>query len=574
MQVKTSGLSTNESTMQWSPESAISDNLPYTSQMNGWNDAFTFNQSPTNLEWRNSSMSPPIFQLPEEEVWNAFTNLGTPGSSTSEISNSSALLPSFIQPLPMMMNPTTIEYLYVNGVFTLPNPPLQNALLQTFVECVLPSKPIIEWSAFMNAICNRDTDHGSISLLLFYAMMTSATTFVDIGYLQEAGYSTRQEAQEAFYHKSKLLYQSEYEPNTMIVVQALLLMTYRIETADGEDSRYWCSIAISTAQYIGLFRDIAGVKNIRLNPKFWKRLAWTCYMTDCQIALRLRCRPIIQKPVFCHQMLTEDDFDLYNLSAESLVQMFGYPLTHSVHVQRDLALMCVANAQLCASISEVLDLQNKETHHHGSFSSSSLPANPTETVDYDTRVSICESNLAQWASTFPSTIQTYSFESTSMKEEPAISLHRGLLHLQFYTAIAVFYQSHPLPSSNFCIPYAAQQITQIASELYQKKLHRRLPIVGVTAILVALIVSISEMKKEPTHEKGHAVQSFQLGLEVMSDLQDVYREANSITTWAMKVVDNVPFDGVPYSDRRISVTNPATHLPGLDFQVMSVPQVM
>lgn len=205
MQLKTTGLTTNESTIQWSPESVTSDSFRYASpQMSSWNDPYGLNPSPTNMEWRTSSLSPPIFPQPEEEVWNAFTNLGSPGSSVSETSSSNALLPGFIQPLPMMMNPTTIEFLYVNGVFTLPNTALQNVLLQTFMECVLPSMPIIEWPAFVNAICNRDTDHGSVSLLLFYAMMASATTFVDIGHLQEAGYSNRREAQETFYHKTKV----------------------------------------------------------------------------------------------------------------------------------------------------------------------------------------------------------------------------------------------------------------------------------------------------------------------------------------------------------------------------------
>lgn len=104
----------------------------------------------------------------------------------------------------MMMNPATIEYLYVNGVFSLPTTQLQNALLQVFVDCVLPTMPIIDWPAFINAICNRNSDHGSMSLFLFYAIMVSATTFVDLGQLQEAGYSTRQEAQEAFYTKAKV----------------------------------------------------------------------------------------------------------------------------------------------------------------------------------------------------------------------------------------------------------------------------------------------------------------------------------------------------------------------------------
>jgi hypothetical protein len=144
------------------------------------------------------------FVHPEDEVWNAFTNLGSPDSSASDMSSPGVLLPGFIQPLPMMMNPTTIEYLYVNGVFSLPTTQLQNALLQVFVDCVLPSMPIIDWPAFINAVCNRDSDHGSMSLFLFYAIMVSASTFVDLGQLQEAGYSTRQEAQEAFYTKAKV----------------------------------------------------------------------------------------------------------------------------------------------------------------------------------------------------------------------------------------------------------------------------------------------------------------------------------------------------------------------------------
>ncbi|KAJ5621906.1 hypothetical protein N7528_005138 [Penicillium herquei] len=499
----------------------------------------------------------------EDEVWNTFTNLGSPESPASETSNSGGILPGFIQPLPMMMNPTSIEFLYVNGVFTLPTIQLQNALLQAFVECVLPNMPVIDWPAFIKAICNRDTDHGSVSLLLFYAMMTAATTFVDVGHLQEAGYSYRQEAQEAFYQKAKLLYQAEYESNTMTIVQSVLFMTYRLETADGEDSHYWCSIAISTAQNIGLFRDIAGVKNIRLDSKFWKRLAWTCYMTDSQIALRLRCRPLIQGSVFCHEMLTEDDFEIYNLSPESLIQSLGYPLSHNVNVQRDLAMMCIANAQLCVSINEVLEIQSKGRNHQNQSPSSYNPAN-NEATDHHTRVAACEAKLATWASTFPSSAQTYTFEIDAMDDEPTVSLQRNLLHMQFFTTLAVFYQSQPLPSSKFCVPYAAQQIIRNASELYQKGLHRRLPIVGVTAILVALIIHISEMKKEPTQDRLQAIQSFQSGLEVMADLRDVYREADEITNSAVKIMDSIPLAG-------------GMHYPGVPgpgMPIMSLPQVM
>lgn len=345
-------------------------------------------------------------------------------------------------------------------------------------------------------------------------------------------------------------------------------MTYRLETADGDDSRYWCSIATSTAQSIGLFRDVAGVKNVRLNPKFWKRLAWTCYTTDCQIALRLRCHPIIHNSTFCHQMLTEDDFELYNLFPEALVQALGYPLSHSMNVQQDLALMFIANATLCVSISEVLDVQGKGRTRQGSFASASSPTN-AETADHSARVSAVELKLAEWASTFPSSIQTYSFETNNIDEENTLSLQRNLLHMQFYTTIAVFYQSQSLPSSTFCVQYAAQQITQIASDLYHKKLHRRLPLVGVTAILVALIIHIPGTKKADPQERAQAFQNFQLGLEVMADLQDVYQEAKQIMTWAFKILENVA--EVPFS-RAVQDVQSSSELGSC--LSMSVPQVM
>lgn len=346
-------------------------------------------------------------------------------------------------------------------------------------------------------------------------------------------------------------------------------MTYRLETADGDDSRYWCSIATSTAQSIGLFRDVAGVKNVRLNPKFWKRLAWTCYTTDCQIALRLRCRPIIHSSTFCHQMLTEDDFELYNLSPEALVQALGYPLSHSMNVQQDLALMFIAHATLCVSISEVLEVQGKGRTRQGSFTSASSPTHTDSAADHNARVSAVELKLAEWASKFPSSIQTYSFETNNVDEENTLSLQRNLLHMQFYTTIAVFYQSQPLPSSKFCVQYAAQQITQIASDLYQKNLHRRLPIVGVTAILVALIIHIPGTKKPDPQERTQAFQKFQLGLEVMADLQDVYQEANQIMTWAFKILENVA--EAPFSQVVQGVHASSELGSGLS---MSVPQVM
>lgn len=99
------------------------------------------------------------------------------------------------------MNPATIDYLLSNGALSLPSLPLQNALLQAFAECVLPTMPIIEWQTFLNAVNHQESGHSSVSLLLFHAVMFSATTFVGTEHLFKAGFSNRREAQDAFFQK-------------------------------------------------------------------------------------------------------------------------------------------------------------------------------------------------------------------------------------------------------------------------------------------------------------------------------------------------------------------------------------
>lgn len=149
---------------------------------------------------------PPIVSnhSPSENLWSAFTNIHPEESTHPVTLNPEGFLPSFIKPLPLTTNQNTLECLHSNGVFALPNAPLQNALFQAFEECVLPSMPIVEWQSLIQALHGAYGSHGSISLLLYHAIMVSATTFVDMHHLLEAGHSTRQEAQESFFQKARV----------------------------------------------------------------------------------------------------------------------------------------------------------------------------------------------------------------------------------------------------------------------------------------------------------------------------------------------------------------------------------
>lgn len=327
-------------------------------------------------------------------------------------------------------------------------------------------------------------------------------------------------------------------------------MTYRLDTADGDDSRHLIGVAISTALSIGLFQDISQAINFPYRQALWRRIAWSCHIMDCQIALRLRRRPIIQRADFCHQMVLENDFELHSLLSPQnpIISSIESNLSRNFSAQKELALIFIANARLSVCIRNVLDVQCKESQLR-SASASASPTTPTSTSpssstsedsDYSRSVYISERMLSEWANALPTSCQNNPSEPQDPDEEAAITLQRSLLHITFYTTIAVFHQSRLFPSSNFCVQHASRQITRVAFDLYRRGLHGRLPIVGVTGILVALVIHISEMKAPPSPQREEATKNFQLGLEMMANLRDVYSEANRITSWALKIIQQNP----------------------------------
>ena len=113
-------------------------------------------------------------------------------------------LPPFVRPLPSKIAPEDVQYLHAKGALTLPSTPLQNGLLQSYVEYVHPYMPLMDLHGFLNIVNRRDGLNGQTSLLLYQAMMFSATAFVDMKYLREAGYATRKAARKAFFQKTRV----------------------------------------------------------------------------------------------------------------------------------------------------------------------------------------------------------------------------------------------------------------------------------------------------------------------------------------------------------------------------------
>ncbi|KAF2995597.1 hypothetical protein E8E14_000395 [Neopestalotiopsis sp. 37M] len=151
-------------------------------------------------------------------------------ASSGRIANGTGIsqkhfLPAFIKPLPHRFGPTDLAYLAEKDALTIPDDELRNELLRIYIYVVYAFIPCVELGTFLGPIL-RNNGEEQVSLILFQAIMYVSVTFVDVEYLRARGYPNRKSAQKTFFNRVRLLYGLDCEPDRLVLLQALVLMTY------------------------------------------------------------------------------------------------------------------------------------------------------------------------------------------------------------------------------------------------------------------------------------------------------------------------------------------------------------
>ncbi|KAI8275564.1 Cutinase transcription factor 1 beta [Colletotrichum sp. SAR 10_98] len=461
-----------------------------------------------------------------------------------------AQLPAFVKPLPAKIAQEDVTYLHAKGALTLPALPLQNALLQAYVEYVHPYMPLLELYDFLATINAHDGLNGQISLFLYQAVMFAATAFVDMKVLREAGYPTRKAARKAFFQKTRLLYDFDYESDRLVLVQALLLMTYWYETPDDQkDTWHWMGVAISLAHTIGLHRDPAATSMPPRKQKLWKRIWWSCFMRDRLIALGMRRPTRIKDEDFDVPMLQEADFELEVLPEDNTVIPTECILLRDVAMQKELAALCISKAQLCICISHMLKAQYsvliRDKMRPENTVNSTMMLFPNKKLDNVESVTSVDLELMAWAETLPPICQYRPLTPLDVKNgRSTVAVQRTLLHMVYFTTISALHRPQFLPSSPVHAPTtsrqvqemsrlrvrdAAMHVTRMAAELHQLRLEKYLPTTGVTVILPAMIIHLLEMKNPVSQSRDRATRGFRQCMRVMEKLREIYAAADYAT---------------------------------------------
>lgn len=467
--------------------------------------------------------------------------------SSLEDPDASSQLPAFIRPLPAKIASEDVSYLHMKGALTLPSLPLQNALLRAYVEYVHPYMPLLELHDFLSAINSVDGLCGQISLFLYHAVMFAGTAYVDVKVLKEAGYANRKAARKAYFQKTRLLYDFDYESDRLILVQSLLLMTYWYETPDDQkDTWHWMGVAISLAHTIGLHRNPANTSMSPRKQKLWKRIWWSCFMRDRLIALGMRRPTRIKDEDFDVPMLEEGDFEIGPLADDVQVINHDCTLVRDVLMQQQLASMCVAKAKLCLCISQMLKAQYsvlvRDSERAENTTNSTMMLHPKKQINNMENVTDCDISLMAWVEQLPACCQYRALTPMDVKDGyRTIAVQRNLLHMVYYTTISALHRPQFLHASPMHAPTtsrqaqemsrmkvrdAASQITRMAAEMHQLRLERYLPTTGVTVILPAMIIHLLEMKNPLIQARDKAVRGFRQCMKVMEKLRDIYSAAD------------------------------------------------
>jgi hypothetical protein len=112
-------------------------------------------------------------------------------------------LPAYIRPSRPDFRHDDLDFLCRRGALSIPVGELRDQLLRSFVLYVYPFMPIVDLVDFMGAVDGNEAA-PKISLIVFQAILFSATAFVDLSLLQEAGYENRRAARADYYQKVKV----------------------------------------------------------------------------------------------------------------------------------------------------------------------------------------------------------------------------------------------------------------------------------------------------------------------------------------------------------------------------------
>ncbi|KAF4439497.1 Cutinase transcription factor 1 alpha [Fusarium acutatum] len=217
-----------------------------------------------------------------------------------------------------------IRLLQLEGAFSFPSKPTVENILMAYFKWFHTCFAIVDEPDIWD-----QHRRGIIQPLLLQAMLFIGVMHCSEQDLEQVGLGSRQRAKYILYNRAKGLFDAEAEPKSLVVIQALFLMSfYRAGPLLQKDTRHWLAVAVSQAQARGLHRASREEKD--KTQQLRKRVWWSIYIRERQCAAALGLPNRVRDEDCDVEALDENDFQYaFDLSlsssraADSIAYMIG-----------------------------------------------------------------------------------------------------------------------------------------------------------------------------------------------------------------------------------------------------------
>lgn len=178
-------------------------------------------------------------------------------------------------------------------------------LLASYFEIVHPYYPLIKRRWFAQKFQDHD-----VPPLLLNAVCFAACYHCEASVIFRTGYKTREDAKEAFYAEAKRLFDLDEEEDSVIVLQAAILLSFHGgKPRKVWGSRAWLAVAVTISEDLGLHRSTSRVKMNEEDRSHLRLLWWCIVVRDMMTSFTWGRPPRTMESRLDFDMLTLKDFE-------------------------------------------------------------------------------------------------------------------------------------------------------------------------------------------------------------------------------------------------------------------------
>lgn len=412
--------------------------------------------------------------------------------------------------------------LWDKGHYVLPRPDILDLLLAEYFEVWHPWYPVLDKRSFYEALRTNTFSHQ-----LLQAVLMTAATHCDISIITRAGFPTRRAAVDAFYTRTRGLFDGDVEPDKLTNIQTLFLLQFwwRAVT-DHKDPLWWLGGAIRQAQAMGLHRSAANSNLSDTDKSTWRRVWWLLYLRD-RLASAHYGRPM---------MIRRSDCDVEPITAADLPAL--------TEVQTDYIIAVVELAHLIAPITHCEFTPGAATH-------------PSRLHRRDT----CHTQLRNWQHSLPPSL-IYTPHTP----------HLSAMHLQITFLGALLLLNRPIlytaatPTLPPLLRAQSESIANHAAEAITKTTHDILRLYGprflnghhMSCFFSAMTAQLVDSRSADPARAAEAARKLEHNLEVTRTLEEVLPMANWFRNRLLRTLEGR--DG----DRAAALSPPAAEDASVD----------